>query len=73
MFYKSFAHVMGMGYARHCDLFPGIMNSKRSQFTVMNNIMNNSLNDKNSHNIVNGIMNDKNGHNVVNNNKQPIT
>ena len=31
----------------------GIMKNKRSQFTVMNNIMNDIVNDKKSHNIVN--------------------
>ena len=31
----------------------GIMSHKRSQFTVMSNIMNDIVNDKKSHNIVN--------------------
>ena len=36
-------------YERHCDLFQWIMNDKMSQFSIMNNI----VNDKKGHNIVN--------------------
>ena len=37
--------------------FQVIMNDKMSQFTVMNDIMNNTVNDKKGRNIVNDIEN----------------
>ena len=51
-----------------------MMNDKRSQFTVMNNSMNDIVNNKKGHNIMNDIMNgvmnnivnDKEGHSIVN-------
>ena len=42
-------------YERHCDLFKGIMNDNRSQFSGMNHIMNDVVSDKKGHNIVNDI------------------
>ena len=49
------------------------MNDKRSQFTVMNNSMNDIVSNKKGHNIMNDIMNgvmnnivnDKEGHSIV--------
>ena len=53
------------GYERHCDLCRFVIHDclKRSQFCIMNDI----VNIKKGHNIVNDTVNDKKGHNIVNN------